>query len=897
MIAGLLLTHALSNPPSLQVRIDEIEHTPREHHVMPLLVDMAVYVGDWHEGCKSMVRSQLVQIPLKWAADIDDQLEKGAAKQLEGKAVTSLKAKQCMYFMYGVLCFGGSAVLSNKDTATLCQLHLLANSCRAFTADAEAEAECAALHIKCLNVVAGRVHSVVAQAQIDPGFITAAVRLVLDHTPTQLQWARLTGTTACFEVEHEGHLFSVNVLTGVVLYDGAPPSFLPENMRKNEDYRRLFGNANFEVTMASDGVFKTTRAISGRFYEFSRSVSNGEVVIEELDAYNGERLLLLRLDGAWGKDFPVRLRNMHSHWLCRDQNVIVMRPKDFRKRDAAFIVRCSDSDGPASCYRVPAHLSSNSCKTLLKEVKSLEYNLHTGAKLVLLAKGSNLMSILGKFEPRATGPNAVIHTYLKPGGGLTIELPRFELNFDVENPLAQQKDGHARGISCLSHRGYHLACAQQLQDTLPGLVRYLVIEREDGDTKVLVPRGNVALREDATSRVRIECEDEEDEGAELKVFCYTVHRRWNQLDAGGVSARLQLAAMYAATDTLLPDPRAGMTGSEKAVELVRRCFVNHPLQEGDNNQLLRVLDLSGHNPALALVCGDLLKSSMGLSFLHNANSRPRLHQEAVATLEHAASAYEGECATLPWHQRRRLTGAEDARVLSGRAPTPMELHQCFLQHGSIQLPGFFLISAGDVQAAEEKLWKTTTLVLSTIDQSKGWAAKADDAVDPYPLRVPHDADTLTEDMHAELRTSWEAHQLNVPDPSDLTQPLLDKLHDMFGAQHSEVSSMRGGLSNDLLKALITFGAGGHAVAHHMHRVAGLLPTACLSDLPSLLWENERVLQFNPFLARSAASRLTEAVVTWLRLCVLEDKLGRLRRWTRASETEALMWQELQVMLS
>lgn len=146
---------------------------------MPLLVSVAVYVGDWHEGCKSLARSQLVQIPQTWAAEINKQLEDGAAKQLEGSGTSSL-AKQCMYFMYGVLCFGGSAALSANDIATLCKLHILANNCRVFTEDMFTEdkvleVESSSLHTRCLNVMAGRVRQIVELARVDPIFVTAAV--------------------------------------------------------------------------------------------------------------------------------------------------------------------------------------------------------------------------------------------------------------------------------------------------------------------------------------------------------------------------------------------------------------------------------------------------------------------------------------------------------------------------------------------------------------------------------------------------------------------------------------------------------------------------------------------------------------------------------------------------
>lgn len=713
---------------------------------------------------------------------------------------------------------------------------------------------------------------------------------MLDYTPTHLRWVQLADTTACFEAEHEGHLFSVNLLTGVLLYDGAPPGFLPEDMINNDHYQRLFGKAKFEVAVASNGVFKTIRAISGRFYEFSREADSDKVVKEELDKCQGEQLRLLRFDGAWGKDLPVRLRTMHSQWLCRDHGAIVMRPKDFRKHDVAFIIQYRSS-GPASCFDVPSHLNSHGCKALLKRIIGTGHDLGSKGRLVLLPEGSNVMTVLAKFEPRATGPNALIYTYLQPDGGLKIELPRFELEFEVESSSTQQKDGCGSGVCCRNHLGYQLARAQQLQDTLPGLVRYLVLHREGQGSRVMVPRGNAVVEEGATPRVRIECQHEGSEDAELKVYCYTVHRRWSQLDAGGIPARLQLAAMYAATGTLLPDPRAGMTGSEKVAELVRRCFVNRSLQKGDRQRLLRVLGLSGLNPALALLCGDLLESSMNLNVLHREEPK-QLPREATKALEHAAIAYEGDCAALPWHQRRRRRGAEEVRVLGWRVSTPSKLHECSFEHTSAKLPRT-LISAQQVQAVEINLQKVKDALLSAGD-NKRRVASSDDTVHPYPLTVPPNAETLTDEKHAELRTSWEDYHRDAPDPPGLPTAVLQHLHEELGAQHSEVSLMRQALSKDLLQALITFGPGAHAAECRMQRVAGLLPNASLQDLPPMLWENWRIQQLNPFLARSERKRLTTAVATWLRLCVLEDKLERLQTWTRTSDTEALMWQELQV---
>lgn len=855
---------------------------------MELIIRMAVYVGEWHDGCKSLVRSSLVEVPRKWALDIDHQLKEAASRDLDEAAVSCLKAKECMCYMYGVLCFSGSAPLRATDVAVLCELHILAHKSRVLTGDEDQKGESSSLQVRCLGVMARRVGQIVLQAHLDSSFITAAVRLVLDHTPPQLSWAPVPNATACFHAEFRGHLFSVDLLTGVVLYDGAPPRFLPTDIVEDDQFRRVFGETNFEVATASDGVFTSTAAIGGRSYEFSRPAGNffsrAEVVIEEVDNFTGERLQLLRHDGSWGKQLPVRLRTMHSHWLCRDQAAILVRPKGFRQRDVSFIVDCNHSDCRAIAYRVPPHLSSAGCRGILEVMAG---NPDSIAHLVLLPADSQVMTVLAKFEPRATGPKAVIHAYYQPGGGLKIELPRFDLEFEVAPVSSEERDEYGvSGIHCLSHRGYQLARCQQLDDTLPGLTRYLVLRRKDGDVKVIVPRGRAVVVGDTVRRVWVECQDEESEEAELRIFCYPLHRRWKQPDAVDVSARLQLAEVFAATGSVLRDLRAGMVGHEKACELVRGCFVNHPLPEVDRDRVLRVLDLSSENAALVLLCGDLLESSTSLAFLHNEQSPVALPSEAITAVHHAKIVYQNECVALPWHRRRRLSVAEEVRVLGRRVPMMRErslsLKVASLPHRPV--------SAKELQEA----WQLENGVVVDEISERQPVAASDKGVDPCPLNVPKGADTLTRDMHMELRSSWEAHQRAAPDP--LCSPLatIQRLHEEFCALHKKVLSMQERLGQYLLRALSAFGTSGQATAWHMRRVAGLLPMASLPDLPPMLWESERIREFNPFLTSEVSEEFEHNVLAWLRLCVLEDKLARLEEWTKTPQTQALMWQELQV---
>ena len=56
----------------------------------------------------------------------------------------------------------------------------------------------------------------------------------------------------------------------------------------------------------------------------------------------------------------------------------------------------------------------------------------------------------------------------------------------------------------------------------------------------------------------------------MQLHRYEVHPRFGQLLASDIPSRLQLAAMYAATSSLLQEPGSKMTGVQMAAELVRQ---------------------------------------------------------------------------------------------------------------------------------------------------------------------------------------------------------------------------------------------------------------------------------------------------------------------------------------
>ena len=93
-------------------------------------------------------------------------------------------------------------------------------------------AQFAALRVRCQRVLCERVHACAKMAAGRVSMLTRAVKGVLEHAPEGLKWLPLAGKScACFEAETQGsdsHVYTINLLTGCVLLDGAPPRSLPK---------------------------------------------------------------------------------------------------------------------------------------------------------------------------------------------------------------------------------------------------------------------------------------------------------------------------------------------------------------------------------------------------------------------------------------------------------------------------------------------------------------------------------------------------------------------------------------------------------------------------------------------------------------------------------------------
>jgi hypothetical protein len=246
----------------------------------------------------------------------------------------------------------------------------------------------------------------------------------------------------------------------------------------------------------------------------------------------------------------------------------------------------------------------------------------------------------------------------------------------------------------------------------------------------------------------------------LQVHSYEVHPRLGHLCTGSIPARLQLAALYAATGSLLPEPGSQVTGAQIAMQLVRQCWGTKPLSPSELQQLVSVGTLGGHMAAaLRLLVHELQASGCQLNDLHFPDGAPD-HAQAPKLNPDWAQAYLQEQEAQGNHNPRLLLQpGEEQRVLGHlRAVEGPPLWKRLLQYRAVHVP--------ECPVSDNFVFTTEALLLNLVD---GQADKASGNVDSYPAAPPYPLATsnstpLQREMHAELKDSWRVHH-SLPAPT------------------------------------------------------------------------------------------------------------------------------------
>jgi hypothetical protein len=385
-----------------------------------------------------------------------------------------------------------------------------------------------------------------------------------------------------------------------------------------------------------------------------------------------------------------------------------------------------------------------------------------------------------------------------------------------------------------------------------------------------------------------------------------MHPRFNELRADNSRAGLQLAAIHAATASLLPYP-SNKTGVEVAMELIERSWANRPLSEAEHDSVHNILEFCGHAPGLAIRCHELLISSQQLSFLHGIDQQ-KLARKPRKPLGMAVAEYMEEARLSYRNPRRLLTATEELRVLGEHSsPAWASVARAQRRHESDELllaelapcpwPASYVMQQEDVLKG-----LLDTHLLGSLPSSNARPPSQDVA---WPLAGPMFEDgalgTIGCLVKEELWASWEKHRRSLTVAATTSEPakhFFSFASGVLEARLSDVSHRRQDVEEYLLHALQQcefkkmYAAGQYErTTFFILRAAELIPTPTTADLAKIAIGSEDIRTFNPNLSQASQARFLDANLLWLQLCVLEDRHRRLLMHAKR-ENAPMLFQEL-----
>ncbi|RHY49731.1 hypothetical protein DYB34_006572 [Aphanomyces astaci] len=811
---------------------------------------MASYLSQFYPQARQLAR-EFVAVARNWATIIRNEMDDAdttATQRLD------LRAKQCLMYGYGILALSVVGAFDTNDVSNLVECIVMFRYGLLFGEGNKMQTELSWLQVQVAHVMACRIHDVLAtlqstgeggddiisramggvfpHLQVQPSRVDEIVSLAttvvgngkvskamscLLPTPA-IQWT-IISQTSCFEstvvVRGEPEHYLINVLTGCVLLNGNPPCRLPRSIVQHATYTRYFDEQDFDVMRVLELVELT--------------------------------------ESAWMSGLPIRLLKMHSHWLDCTQKLLVFRPPTFKSRVNQQYLAVLDD--PSRCFEVPYASQHIELTEVIAMRQSYRYFVEESTV-------PWIATALSKFENVA-----YVHAMMTPGKILQVHLPRYGLTFE----------GHTVNPRSLEFTEFHLATTQQLDFTLPFFEHYLVLERlvecpGQPSTKLLVPNGMVVVR---NGMVTVQQTDACD--AALSYFTYDFAPHSNQLSANSIVGRLQLAAIFAASSSSVPDPHLNMTGSEMALILLRQCWVSRPWTELEASKLANLASFAYKEPALAILCERFAKQALDRAFLYVAVPAEPNHapNELVNTSKCELRGWNTQ--TMPWNDLRR--GLQPHEMIEAFGPIPRPR-----RHDSP--PGSYSVSSippcpvsKDVVAIVERS------VLSMVEYQSKTSSR------PYPLKKQKLNNSIEAHVGSLLKKSWPHYQA-------LPQPIFtqskDNMEKVLQRTQRQVQGKVDTLESYLVDVVRNCIPTRHVHRMNLRRACNRVANPTLRDM--LVWAHSphEVLRFNPYFSPEAVKAIQGVTQLYLATVVLNARLCRILHLIESTASDAQVLQELQV---
>ncbi|CAF1128844.1 unnamed protein product [Adineta ricciae] len=381
-----------------------------------------------------------------------------------------------------------------------------------------------------------------------------------------------------YTCQYESKCLSIDLIRGSFLVDGLTIGYLPEKITSNPLFVRVFDSHVFEV-QASDKphtyVTKYAYHGNGRVdYEFSFNERFQSPIIYETHKETGDRFQLIP-HTCFLEDFPDEFASCYSHWMNLANQTIEFRPIKFNNADflddKPYILEVATGCLTSTNIDDKKVLINGKSKFFQNLFKKYFNRLDDQAYVYMMRQITNKT-------------NVIVHIYLSRIG------------------IAFQYDTTDNTIVSREYADMRVSKNQSF-GTLTGLTFGLLLSplsanETNGDyypyRKMIVPFGTVTAKRQTSDHQTVNVERLPSKTS-LQYFVFILNDRLKVLQStDSPTGWLYLALLHAMTTHLLPDQYTGMTGMERAFQLLNSagCWSDEPFNSISLSILIQIAQIT-----------------------------------------------------------------------------------------------------------------------------------------------------------------------------------------------------------------------------------------------------------------------------------------------------------------
>ena len=438
-----------------------------------------------------------------------------------------------------------------------------------------------------------------------------------------------------FDGEFESNIISINLIEGTFLVDEITVGYLPEQITSNNLFIRVFGNHVFEVQPAEQRGSSITKHGYHKDrkvrYQFKFDNRNQSLIIEEKHSQPTNRFQLIPPD-CFENKLPEIFVSNYSHWINLNTQQIEFRPVSFQDENfltEKHFILTIDNGFITTNNTEKKQILINQSSIVFQKLFQRYFSRLDNQPYVYMLRDEEKVDVL-----------------------ITIHLSQLGIAFKY--------DSRSRTITSREYSEMHVDEDQWL-GTLTGLKSGLLLsnykQKHFTCRKLIVPFGEIkASRTSNNSHQIVTIKRDSSTPFLHQHFVFSLNDRLRILQSmDSPTGWLYLALLHAMTSHPLPDEYTGMTGIERAFQLLNSagCWSDQPYDKLSRNILNQIAIISPtvdyypqHRTSMEkiewngeglpysmqhfgyyLIVKNLIDTSERLNFMHSSSSNKSIEKQ------------------------------------------------------------------------------------------------------------------------------------------------------------------------------------------------------------------------------------------------------------------------------